>query len=846
MINCGPVMRKISSYLISAAIAVMSLGCSRLEPESPEIASIEEEEEVLIHKSFLAETAETRTILDGVDVLFSKDESLSVWDEFENREFKADEAGRNVSFSGEVSPSATAFYALSPYSASTVFTKNGAAVTANTSLAAAQAATPGSFADGANISAAQSTSDDVFGLKNVLAVAKFTLASANLDGHQISSVELSGTYPLAGDVVVTYGETVSAAAGANTVNSVKLAKADGSALADGTYYLTLLPNAGGQITLKFTATDGYTASKTATLKSAFEAGTIKNLGTVKGLKWEGPKYVKVTAAPTDWTGDYLLVYEAKPWVLSGVANNIGSIGQVVIGDDQTISWEEYNNYNITVARSGNGYSLYLNGAGYLGARDENKLYASSSFPSSSPDAYRWSISIDDNGDVRITNLSFTGRAILCNHENTGQRFCAYRMSSLPDGHVKLVQLYKKSSGDESVSAPRVITNEATEITVSSAVLNATFADLGTDNVQDAHFLWGTSENNITNILGAEDFDVSTGTFHASLSSLAQNTTYYFKAVLQYCVDGVNYIPLSGETISFTTLSSSTGGDMGLQWLDCYEMPAVNLVNEASYSGTGQETFGSTYWYNYETTDNMQKVITHTYAYNGKVYRNYTTLVDGNKRCPLWTAYVMHDEAYPNLDAGRGSFNVNTSYDPGIPREWQSSGSTGDYQTLNYARGHMCASEDRQTTGDANWQTFYYTNQCPQKQDGFNSGVWSSLEGSVQSHAPTGRDTLYVVVGTLFEDGNTGNSNDGGIVARPSHFYKLLLKCSFNTSGTMTDAKGIAYLYTNEAHTGVTYYNSSFVTTIRAIEDRTGFNFFANVPADLQNTAEQTATALWTY
>ena len=122
-------------------------------------------------------------------------------------------------------------------------------------------------------------------------------------------------------------------------------------------------------------------------------------------------------------------------------------------------------------------------------------------------------------------------------------------------------------------------------------------------------------------------------------------------------------------------------------------------------------------------------------------------------------------------------------------------------------------------------------------------MWSSLEGNIQSNAPSGLDTLYVVVGTLFENGNSGPSNDGGTVARPSHFYKLLMKCSFNTSGAMTNAKGVAFLYSNEAHTG-NYYDSGYRTTIREIESRTNLNFFANVPAAFQETAEQTSTLIW--
>ena len=279
------------------------------------------------------------------------------------------------------------------------------------------------------------------------------------------------------------------------------------------------------------------------------------------------------------------------------------------------------------------------------------------------------------------------------------------------------------------------------------------------------------------------------------------------------------------------------------YLDCYEMPAVTGVTVTS---TGLETFGddesiAARWVEYDLQESDRKVITHTYRYNGSVSRNYTTMMDKNKRCPLWVAYPMHGVAYVNNGVERvGSFNDKSSYDPAIPASWQSSGSTKDGSSSSpYSRGHLCASEDRQTTDDANRQTFYYTNQAPQYQNSFNSGVWSSLEGAIQSSAAylTGRDTLYVVSGTLYENPNTGDSNDGGTVARPSHFYKLLMKCHFNDSGRMESAVGAAYVFTNQAHSGESYNNTKFKTSIDAIEERTGFDFFAAVPADLQATAE---------
>lgn len=556
----------------------------------------------------------------------------------------------------------------------------------------------------------------------------------------------------------------------------------------------------------------------------------------------GDEYVLVESSADLSEGHYLLVYAPDDVTTAKVLSGKGEGNYGVAIDapvsDNAISFDDAGAYDIEIKKTtATNWSL-KQGDYYLGLTSNgNNLYFNGSFASSK---YEWIISISER-DATLTNVSYTGRRLQWNNASTGQRFACYSTDQQP------VRLYKWVP-----AGPSVKTKAATEITVSSARLNATFGHLGTTNVQDVHFLWGESSDAVNQLVYAEDFNVSTGAFHATLSSLEENKTYYYKAVMQYW-DGETYQVLEGEVLSFKTASSATGGNAGLQWLGCYEIPSIDLVNQNSFSGRGEETFGSTYWYNYQTTASKRKVVTHSYSYNNKTYRNYTTLVDGDKRCPLWTAYVMHSGAYPDNGVGRvGSFNTSTSYDPGIPRAWQSSGSTDDYSTANYSRGHMIASSDRQAIAVANKQTFYYTNQAPQKQSGFNSGIWNSLEGDVQSHAPSGRDTLYVVVGTLFEDGNTGASNDGGIVARPSHFYKLLMKCSFDASGEMTDAKGIAYLYTNEDHSNdnggkkVTYHDSRYVTTIDAIETRAGFNFFANVPISLQDAAEGTATALWTY
>lgn len=382
---------------------------------------------------------------------------------------------------------------------------------------------------------------------------------------------------------------------------------------------------------------------------------------------------------------------------------------------------------------------------------------------------------------------------------------------------------------------KVVTWKASEITNTSAILSGRYSGVTTE-VRDHGFYWGTSESSMTEQLGLNSSSDQTADFSATISSLEPGKTYFFKAYVTVMDSASgNYVDIEGGVQSFTT----TGGEehpqdnpvavSGLQYLGGYEIPAISLKDTDACSGSGSERSGGTKWYNYETTNSNQMVVTHTYKYNGKIYRNWTALIDKEKKAPLWDAFVMHSSAYPDNSAGRSN---SWKEDPGIPSSWQSC-----FSSSGYSRGHLVASNYRQTSDDANNQTFYYTNQALQYQTQFNDGVWNSLENAVVNNAPSGSDTLYVVVGLLYEGGKTISG-----VPCPSHFYKLLMKCSFNTSGDMTAAKGCAYIFTNESHKGMSY--SQGITTIDDIEERSGFDFYVNVPKELQDAAESSSKSIW--
>ena len=264
------------------------------------------------------------------------------------------------------------------------------------------------------------------------------------------------------------------------------------------------------------------------------------------------------------------------------------------------------------------------------------------------------------------------------------------------------------------------------------------------------------------------------------------------------------------------------------YLDNYEMPAAVVTNY----GTGTETFGSTKWHAFGTSNQKQRIVSHSFSYNGTTLHNYSLLYDKDKKCALWVAFAMNADTYPWIVERKDDWK----YDPALPTSWQpdlSSAYPEQKKSALYSRGHQVASNDRRTTTEQTKQTTYFTNMTPQL-DGFNSGVWSSLEGEVQKigNATTGNDMLYVVTGPIFESGykTTVDQNDV-VCAVPTRYYKCIMKVTLS-NGVPVSANGAAYLLEHK-NSGATREN----VTINYIEQLTGFDFFANIPTSIQDAAE---------
>ncbi len=180
----------------------------------------------------------------------------------------------------------------------------------------------------------------------------------------------------------------------------------------------------------------------------------------------------------------------------------------------------------------------------------------------------------------------------------------------------------------------------------------------------------------------------------------------------------------------------------------------------------------------------------------------------------------------------GSYNVNVG----------STDSEGYSNKSNYySRGHQIADADRSGITEMQEQTYLATNSTPQIQNGFNGGIWSSLEVAVRTVA-SATDTVYVVTGPTYQ--TVGGSeevikilpkHDTKQCPVPNYYWKVLLKVKRNGQKEITSASAIGFWLEHKVYQSDTYTN--YVKSVDEIERLTGFDFFVNLPDNIETTAE---------
>ncbi|MGB1042116.1 MAG: DNA/RNA non-specific endonuclease [Tenacibaculum sp.] len=187
----------------------------------------------------------------------------------------------------------------------------------------------------------------------------------------------------------------------------------------------------------------------------------------------------------------------------------------------------------------------------------------------------------------------------------------------------------------------------------------------------------------------------------------------------------------------------------------------------------------------------------------------------------WVAYSLHkkDIVYNNF---KRPFFIE---DPKVKTKsahWRS------YKKSGYDRGHLCPAGDKRYSKKAHDETFYTSNISPQKHD-FNAGVWNRLEQKTRYWAKKYQH-LYVITGGILENNLKTIGKDN--VSVPNYFYKILLDY------TQPEIKAIAFLMPHKESNQPLY---EFVVSIDELEQKTGIDFFPELPDAIEQKLESTAS-----
>lgn len=205
----------------------------------------------------------------------------------------------------------------------------------------------------------------------------------------------------------------------------------------------------------------------------------------------------------------------------------------------------------------------------------------------------------------------------------------------------------------------------------------------------------------------------------------------------------------------------------------------------------------------------------------KDYEGFRLAFNPSNKTPDWVAWEL---------LGRETDGTTVRSD----RFWQDADlegcpTTGDYARSEYDRGHLCPAAEQKWNPKAMEDCFVMANMCPQDH-ALNSGAWNTLENKERAWAQ--RDSAIVIVaGPIYEKSDTKRIGESRVRV-PGAFFKVIV------APYADNPRGIGFVFPNMSSPGSM---ENYVTTIDDVEKLTGLDFFYNLPDDIEDKVESTAS-----
>ena len=244
-------------------------------------------------------------------------------------------------------------------------------------------------------------------------------------------------------------------------------------------------------------------------------------------------------------------------------------------------------------------------------------------------------------------------------------------------------------------------------------------------------------------------------------------------------------------------------------------------------------------------------VAHSLKVNGTEMLNYALEWDDTKKHSSWVAFSF--DATTRVAGDGVGRKDKFIVDPLLPETMQVT--DAHHKSDGFDRGHICGSADRLFTQEANDQTFYFSNMSPMIHS-FNSPYWAEFEeqvrkwGGAERGVTTTYSKLYVVKGGALNEllvNYTGTKKGGDQIipttdengftihglACPKYYFMAVLS---ETDGVY---HAIGFLAEHKEYSKAPTADEvkARAVSIDDLEEKTGIDFFCNLPDDLENTVE---------
>ena len=226
-------------------------------------------------------------------------------------------------------------------------------------------------------------------------------------------------------------------------------------------------------------------------------------------------YVKVTSAPSDWSGEYLIVYEGDsthdPYAFDGALTSLDAAKNgvaVTITDGVIVGSDAINAATFTISKIDDTNYRIQSASGYYIGVTSNSNGLKSSNEATDKDKYKHLISLDASNNIDIkSNFDGSTMYLRYNYASDNLRFRYYKNQG-----QKAIALYKKVVPMTITTATWASFSSASEVAIPTGV-TAYYAIANTES--------SVTLKEITDIIPANEGVVingTAGTYYAALSS----------------------------------------------------------------------------------------------------------------------------------------------------------------------------------------------------------------------------------------------------------------------------------------------------------------------------------------